>query len=138
MKRLIHIVDAEERFKIRVPETDAVFICRRLPEEKAAEIQAQHRPPKNATAQEIEDCARAAAEAEFDYLLVGWEGVAHPISGEEVPCTPENKKRLPKLVKSFIITRLARALAAEDDPAEEETAIENLSDTSASAPPTRH
>ncbi len=138
MKRLVHIVDAEERFKLRLPGTDAVFTCRRMPEEVAAEIQAKHRPPKGASTQEIEACAQQAGEAEFDYLLVDWEGVGDPLTGQELPCTPENKRRLPKLVKSFIITRLARALAAEDDPAEEEAAIENLSATPASESPTRH
>lgn len=65
---------------------------------------------------------RAGGEEErigqlVDYIITDWENVLHPVTKRPVPCTKENKLRLPQGLLADI---LAQANEAEAGRAEEE------------------
>lgn len=45
----------------------------------------------------------------LDYAIIGWRDVRHPITGEAVPCTRENKLKLPSQVKADLIEKCMEA-----------------------------
>ncbi len=98
----IQIIDPEERFTLTVE--GAELQVRRLDSEALTAIERRLGPAaeRSALNQEV-----------LDYVLVDWQGVTSPLGGTEVPCTRENKLRLPAAVKAKVLaaSQLARAEA---------------------------
>ena len=98
MSKGIHLIDPEERFILEAE--GAKLTLRRI---DSATMMAIERKTGG-------DAAKAADEA-LDYALVDWDGVASPLGEVEVPCTRENKLKLPTSVKSRIMAALHRPRA---------------------------
>lgn len=59
----------------------------------------------------------------IDHIIIDWENVNHPLSKEPVPCTRENKQRLPQRILVEIIE------AAMDSVTVSEEELKNLPTT---------
>jgi hypothetical protein len=99
----IQIIDPEERFRVEID--GAGLFLRRLDSATLAAIERRH--PSDKGRQRIN-------EEVLDYVLLDWEGVTDPLGGSEVPCTRENKLKLPTAVKLKVLAaaQLARAESA--------------------------
>ncbi len=107
MSKGIQIIDPEEAFKLRLE--GAVFTLRRLDSATLMAIERRHaHTPSEARRQRINDDV-------LDYIIRDWKGVFSPLGGEEVPCTRENKLRLPTSIKLKLLEAAGRP-RAEDIP----------------------
>jgi hypothetical protein len=95
MGSFIEIVDEQERIEHCFG--DSRLILRRLTPETHEEIRRRHtkryRTKSGEWAKELDE--NAVLLDCIDYVIVGWSGVKHPVTKQDVPCTPENKKRIP-------------------------------------------
>lgn len=104
MSKGIQIIDPEERFVLTVE--GAELHVRRLDSDSLVAIERRLGPAAG---------RKEVNEEVLDYVLVDWRGVESPLGGAEVPCTRENKLRLPAAVKAKVLaaSQLARAEAPE-------------------------
>lgn len=109
MSQGIQIIDPEERFELHMQ--GASFTLRRI--DSAAMVALERRHAGNHADKE----GRLNDEV-LDYILVDWQGVTSPLGEAEVPCTRENKLRLPAGVKLRILTA-AQGLRAESSHSEQ-------------------
>ena len=101
----IQIIDPEERFALHLE--GAVLSLRRLDSatQRAIERRHQAEPDRSVITDDI-----------LDYVIRDWQGVKSPLGEAEVPCTRDNKLRLPSTVKLKALAA-AQASRAEDVPA---------------------
>ncbi len=92
MKPGIQIIDPEERFRIEVD--GAGLFIRRIDSATLMAIERRHQGSKD---------RRRINEDVLDYVLLDWEGVTSPLGESEVPCTRENKLKLPTAVKLKVL-----------------------------------
>ncbi len=92
MSKGVQIIDPEERFVIEVE--GARLTLRRVDSATLAAMERRHRADGD---------RRAVNDDVLDYALLDWSGVHSPLGGAEVPCTRENKLRLPASVKLKIL-----------------------------------
>ncbi len=64
-------------------------------------------------------------EMVVDYMIVGWENVKHPITGEDLPCVLEHKLRLPDTVLSELLTQAGVPNLLDQASGNREDAIKN-------------
>lgn len=100
----IEIVEEEETFELFMGETK--FTLRRFDSETYKDIERKHTKRHKNFRQggfisEIDDYA--VNEDLLDYMIVGWEGVKSPTTGQDVPCTREMKLKLPNTAKVQIV-----------------------------------
>lgn len=88
----VQIIDPEERFTIEVE--GASLTLRRV---DSATLMALERRHNN------QGDRRAVNDEVLDYALLDWSGVHSPLGQAEVPCTRENKLRLPASVKLKVL-----------------------------------
>lgn len=97
----IQIIDPEERFTLEMD--GARLTLRRMDSGTLMEIEqrCQKEPgvPRN--------------DQVLDYVLVDWEGVTSPLGEAEVPCTRENKLKLPAAVKLKVLAAAQGPRAGE-------------------------
>lgn len=131
------LVDDRERWALHLG--GSVLYYRRLSLAAAAAIERQQTvllpaadggPPQAVLPAAALEAARAALERRaqprpasapavdlageiLDYVLLEWRGVTSPLGEAEVPCTRDNKLKLPTPVKLKILAA-AQALRAED------------------------
>lgn len=117
MLNFIEIIDPEERFSVRLKGYEGTtFFMRRMDAATEKRLEAGVPPlPESPTPEEIGRRQVDIFDAKFDYVLVDWEGVNHPVSKEPVPCTPEMKRRLPTRVQLELSHRANTAGAAVSD-----------------------
>ncbi len=99
MSQGVQIIDPEERFSLQLEGSS--FVLRRV--DSATMMALERRRPGKET---------ALNDEVLDYVLVEWEQVTSPLGGAAVPCTRENKLRLPAAVKLKILGA-AQGLRAE-------------------------
>lgn len=97
----IQIIDPEERFQL--PLEGSVLQLRRLDSATQQALERRHAadPDRNALAEEL-----------LDHVILDWEGVTSPLGDAPVPCTRENKLRLPLAVKLRVMAA-AQGLRAD-------------------------
>ncbi|KMY69142.1 hypothetical protein AAU61_06425 [Desulfocarbo indianensis] len=88
----IQIIDPEERFRVEID--GAGLFIRRI--DSAALMAIERRRQGEGNRQAINDDV-------LDYVLLDWEGVSSPLGDSQVPCTRENKLRLPTSVKLKVL-----------------------------------
>ena len=96
----IEIVELDESFELAIGES--TFTLRRLGAEAYREIEKRHttRRKNNRTGVvNMETDDYAVNEDLLDHMILGWCGIRSPNTGEDVPCTRENKLKLPGVVK---------------------------------------
>ncbi len=98
----IQIIDPEERFALRLE--GAVLFLRRLDSATQRAIERRHQAGQDRA---------AVSDDVLDYVIQDWQGVTSPQGQAEVPCTRENKLRLPSAVK-------LKALAGAQSPRAED------------------
>ncbi|MGD8561235.1 MAG: hypothetical protein PVG03_01815 [Desulfarculaceae bacterium] len=106
MQRGIQIIDPEERFTLDMD--GAHFKLRRI---DSATLMAIERSVGGG-----QEESRQMNDEVLDYVLVDWEGVTSPLGETEVPCTRENKLKLPTSAKLKVLAAVQGA-RAEDQPA---------------------
>jgi hypothetical protein len=104
MSEGIQIIDPEERFEVALE--GAVLVMRRLDSATLMAIERRHAG---------ERAKGRANDDVLDHILLDWRGVKSPLGQAEVPCTRENKLRLPTAVKLRLLAA-AQAPRAEDMP----------------------
>ena len=100
----IEIVEDHETFELEMG--DSKFTLRRLDSDVYRNIEKKHtRKEKNLrTGQWIRDTDdHGVNEDVLDYVVLGWEGIKSPTTGDDVPCTKEMKQKLPGNVKLRIL-----------------------------------
>ena len=100
----IEIVEDGETFELEVG--GSKLTLRRFDTSLYKEIEKRHTTKQKNYRQggwikEVDDFA--VNEDLLDYMIVGWENVKSPTTGEDVPCTKEKKNKLPGSVKVRII-----------------------------------
>jgi hypothetical protein len=100
----IQIIDPEERFSLRMD--GAELFLRRLDSATQRAIERRHQEGRQRA--EVTDDV-------LDYVIQDWQGVQSPLGGAEVPCTRENKLKLPSAVKLKVLAA-SQAPRAEDLP----------------------
>lgn len=98
MSQGVQIIDPEERFALEVE--GSAFSLRRIDSATMVALERRCQGQKGALNDEV-----------LDYVLLDWEEVTSPMGGAAVPCTRENKLRLPAAVKLKILGA-AQALRA--------------------------
>ena len=109
MSKGIQIIDPEERFPIEVD--GARLWLRRIDSATLTAIERRHRRDPD---------RRKINEEVLDYVLLDWEGVTSPLGDTEVPCTRENKLRLPTAVKLKVLAAAQMPRAGEDPASQTE------------------
>lgn len=61
-----------------------------------------------------------------DYIITDWENVLHPVTKKPVPCTIENKLRLPQALLADILAQATRAPSSRSN---EEEQLKNSAST---------
>jgi hypothetical protein len=100
----IQIVDDNEEFVYE--DDDSKIFYRRMPDDVSRRFRARHtkiRGRDRAGNPKEETNLDGLADDLIDYIVIRWENVTHPVTKEEVPCTRENKARLPFDVKNELI-----------------------------------
>jgi len=100
----IEIVEEQETFEYAVG--DSTLILRRFDSEVYRDIEKRHtRRQKNLRQGGwIEEQDTYAINADLlDYMVVDWKDVKSPTTGDDVPCTRENKLKLPNSVKVAVL-----------------------------------
>jgi len=100
----IEIVEAEEIFDLWIG--DSKLSLRRFDSELYKKIEKKHTKKEKNFRQggwikEVDEYA--VNEDLLDYMIVSWDGIKSPVTGEDVPCTRENKLKLPGSIKVRII-----------------------------------
>ena len=100
----IEIVEDQETFELEIG--DSRLKLRRFNAEEHKQIEKRHtKKEKNLrSGQWIRDTDDYAVNEDvLDYIILGWEGIKSPVTGEDVPCTKEMKQKLPGSVKLRIL-----------------------------------
>lgn len=122
----IQIVEDQERFDLEVG--DSILILRRFDSQVYKEIEKKHTVRKKhfRSGQMIEDSDSFAINEDLlDYMLTDWKDVKSPTTGEDVPCTRENKIKLPSSVK-LQITEACDADSVTSEKKTSTTSSDNL------------
>ena len=98
----IQIIDPEERFCLAVE--GARLFLRRLDSATVQAVERRYAGQK--------ESGRINDEL-LDYVLLDWQGVTSPLGEVEVPCTRDNKLRLPTRVKLKIMAAAQNARAED-------------------------
>ncbi len=98
----IQIIDPEERFALEVD--GARLYLRRLDSATVLAVERRFAGKKD---------NNQANDELLDYVLLDWEGVGSPLGNVEVPCTRENKLRLPTKVKLKVMAAAQNARAED-------------------------
>ena len=100
----IEIVEEGETFEL--PIGDSILILRRFDSELYRDIEKRHTKRHKNLRQggwfEEQD-TYAINDDLLDYMIVDWKHVKLPTTGEDVPCTRENKLKLPGTVRVTIL-----------------------------------
>ena len=116
---MIEIIDEQERFQHHIG--DSVFILRRMDAGTHAEIVRRHTSREKISGEWVNARDDQAILLEsIDWLVTGWRKINHPLTKKEVPCTKENKIRLPIIVMEEIINVVKDATGAGAEAAKEE------------------
>ncbi|BEQ17024.1 hypothetical protein [Desulfoferula mesophila] len=99
MSQGVQIIDPEERFDLTVD--GSTFSLRRVDSATMVAMERRCRGQEGVLNDEV-----------LDYVLQQWSEVSSPLGGAAVPCTRENKLRLPAAVKLKILAA-AQGLRAE-------------------------
>jgi len=100
----IEIVEDQETFELGIG--DSKLNLRRFNAEVHKQIEKRHtKKEKNLrTGQWIRDTDDYLVNEDIlDYIILGWEGIKSPVTGEDVPCNKETKQKLPGSVKLRIL-----------------------------------
>jgi len=100
----IEIVEEQETFEH--PVGDSTLILRRFDSEVYRDIEKRHTKRQKNLRQGgwIEEQDSYAINADLlDYMVVDWRYVRSPVLNEDVPCTRENKLKLPNSIKIEIL-----------------------------------
>ena len=100
----IEIVEEQETFEYAAG--DSTLVLRRFDSEVYRDIEKRHtRRQKNLRQGGwIEEQDTYAINADLlDYMVVDWKDVKSPTTGDDVPCTRENKLKLPNSVKVAVL-----------------------------------
>lgn len=113
----IEIIDEEERISRRFEGSLVQF--RRLDAETADRIERKYQNQREKTEGE-----RQIEEAEkrkdlIDYIVLSWENVLHPVTKLPVPCTRDNKVKLPQKILAEILSEAMRPYTQEAGEEEE-------------------
>lgn len=100
----IQIIDPEERFTLHLE--GAQIFLRRLDSNSQRAMERRHQGA---------DQRASMTDDVLDYVILDWQGVMSPLGGAEVPCTRDNKLRLPSAVKLKVLAA-SQAPRAEDLP----------------------
>ncbi len=100
----IQIIDPEERFSLHLD--GAELFLRRLDSATQRAIERRHQAGRERA---------AVTDDVLDYVIQDWRGVLSPLGGAEVPCTRDNKLKLPSAVKLKVLAA-SQAPRAEDLP----------------------
>lgn len=100
----IQIIDPEERFCLHLE--GAQIFLRRLDSASQRAMERRHQGGQGRS---------AITDDVLDYVILDWQGVMSPLGGTEVPCTRDNKLRLPSAVKLKVLAA-CQAPRAEDLP----------------------
>ena len=100
----IEIIDAEEKLVREFAGSRIIF--RRVDQEVIDWLDKKHRVMKGQTRAgapiaEVNETERR--KDLIDHIIISWENVLHPLTKEPVPCTRENKQRLPQRVLVAVI-----------------------------------
>ncbi|MBI4797441.1 MAG: hypothetical protein HY794_01625 [Desulfarculus sp.] len=100
----IQIIDPEERFCLHLE--GAQIFLRRLDSHSQRAMERRHQGAGQRA---------SMTDDVLDYVILDWQGVMSPLGGAEVPCTRDNKLKLPSAVKLKVLTA-SQAPRAEDLP----------------------
>lgn len=119
----LEIIDPDESFTL--PIGKSTLDLRRLDPEKLREIRKTHtttttefvdgRPVKISSTDD-----QAINEDILDYCIRGWGVVRHPVTKQPVPCTRENKLKLPGKAKLLVLNACNSDSAGEGEVDEEQ------------------
>ena len=104
MAQFIEIIEADETFEHAFGQS--VLTLRRYDADLLRQLEQKHsRRQKNfKTGQWTNEVDTYALTDDLvDHVIIDWKGVRSPTTGREVPCTPENKRRLPTRIKIEIL-----------------------------------
>lgn len=104
MAQFIEIIEPDETFEKIFGES--TLVLRRYDAGLLRQLEQKHsRRQKNfRTGQwSAEVDTYALTDDLIDHVIIDWRGVRSPTSGREVPCTSENKRRLPTRIKIEIL-----------------------------------
>ena len=103
----IEIVSDDERNVYELGESKIIY--RRFDSEVFYKIQKKHTQKKGINKRtglpNVETDDKAINDELLDWLIVEWTGIHHPQTGQDVPCTKENKLKLPSSIKTQLIER---------------------------------
>lgn len=113
----IEIIDEEERISRKFE--DSLIQFRRLDAETADRIEKRYRRERQTTNYERQIPAHPPGEGAgvdeaerrkdlIDYIILSWENVLHPVTKLPVPCTRENKIKLPQKILAEILSEAMR------------------------------
>lgn len=100
----IEIIESDESFEL--PIGDSVFTLRRFGSEVYKQVEKKHtKKDKNRRTGVIftDPDEHAINEDLLDYMILDWQGIKSPTTKADVPCTRENKLKLPGGAKMQII-----------------------------------
>lgn len=100
----IEIIEDAETFELAMGKSS--FTLRRFDSEVYKRIEKKHmkKQKNHRTGQIFRDVDEYAVNADLlDHMIVGWQGIKSPTTGNDVPCTKETKNKLPGGVKVEIV-----------------------------------
>ena len=115
----IEIIDEEERISRRFEGSLVQF--RRLDAETADRIEKRYRRERQTTNDERQIDEAERRKDLIDYIILSWENVLHPVTKLPVPCTRDNKVKLPQKILAEILSEAMRPYTQE--AGEEEATI---------------
>lgn len=102
----IEIIDEEERISRKFE--DSLIQFRRLDAETADRIEKRYRRERQTTNDERQIDEAERRKDLIDYIILSWENVLHPVTKLPVPCTRENKIKLPQKILAEILSEAMR------------------------------
>ena len=100
----IEIVESDESFELQIG--DSVFTLRRFDSEIYRQIEKKHtkKTKNHRTGIIFSEADDYEVNADLlDYMVLDWGGIKSPLTKADVPCTRENKLKLPGSIKVQII-----------------------------------
>jgi len=100
----IQIIEEDERFELRIE--DSVFSLRRFDSTIYSRIEKKHTKNiknRKTGAVTVEIDNNAVNADLLDYIICDWSGIQSPTTKTDVPCTKENKLRLPSNIKVQVL-----------------------------------
>jgi len=108
----ITIVTDDETFDF--PVGDSTFTLRRVPDDLARRTFKRH-TPRAKPGREPETDFFGVTNDVLEYAITGWSNIKQPVTKEDVPCTAENKLRLPATVKADIMDAIDQGDIGADE-----------------------